>query len=687
MAKGAVATYAFSNVTANHTIAATFTLNAFTIVASAGTGGTITPTGNVPVNCGASQSFTIAASSGYTIAAVTVDGVGRGAVASYTFSTVAANHTIAATFTAASGLTELVRLRADLASGSGPLTTYHSPWVDLTGNGHDATLEDFYGTLESGWVGNGTVASPYALKFGAYDTWVSDRASIPAASVPELQTVGPVSAELWFKTGNNAASDRSEYLLEWVQQPGTPANPATEGLGMSIAIQNGHLQVYLNPWAQVADVTPNTWYHVIVAKDAGQVRVYLNGQPVYTGADPHNGIQQSVIAIGASAYHTFSGTHVSSGVFDDWFTGSIAQVHIYRGAFTDAQANAEYLANSALYLPQAPLPTATEVLCYRADQANGTGPYTIPSATSPWVDLISPRNNGDLLNFNGFSKGWRGNGTPASPYRLEFDGTNDLVRVPAGTVAELMDAPSLSMETWVRPDNASSTSYQYVTQWLEGFVTSPGMEVAVQNGYLQIYLGWNTQWVNLAPVTTGTWYHVAIVKQPGLIQAFVNGALVYSGGVPDLGVPATEITIGASTYNGAGQYADFWSGAIAQYCLWRGAMTPAQVQAEYAADAAKYGATTAVDPQQAAAFALEGLAPNPASRELNVVFALPSSAPATLEMVDVGGRRVAGREVGSLGAGRHVVKLGNAHAVPAGVYWIRLTQGGQTLTTKAAVIR
>jgi hypothetical protein len=79
---------------------ATLTVNVptYTITASAGTGGTISPSGSVTVSQGASQTFAIAASSGYQIAGVTVDGTSVGLVSSYTFSNVTANHTIAATF-------------------------------------------------------------------------------------------------------------------------------------------------------------------------------------------------------------------------------------------------------------------------------------------------------------------------------------------------------------------------------------------------------------------------------------------------------------------------------------------------------------------------------------------------------------------------------------------------------------
>ena len=70
----------------------------YTIIASAGANGSISPTGSVTVNSGTSQTFAITANSGYHIADVLADGASVGAVTSYTFNTVTANHTIAAGF-------------------------------------------------------------------------------------------------------------------------------------------------------------------------------------------------------------------------------------------------------------------------------------------------------------------------------------------------------------------------------------------------------------------------------------------------------------------------------------------------------------------------------------------------------------------------------------------------------------
>jgi hypothetical protein len=72
----------------------------FTITSSADSNGLISPSGDVSVTSGADQSFSISPNSGYQISDVLVDGSSVGAVSSYSFTGVAAAHTISAVFSA-----------------------------------------------------------------------------------------------------------------------------------------------------------------------------------------------------------------------------------------------------------------------------------------------------------------------------------------------------------------------------------------------------------------------------------------------------------------------------------------------------------------------------------------------------------------------------------------------------------
>lgn len=66
------------------------------------TGGTIAPAGTSSIRSGSSLTVSLTPATGYVISAVSVDGKNIGAVNSYTFSNVAANHKIAAMFRAVS---------------------------------------------------------------------------------------------------------------------------------------------------------------------------------------------------------------------------------------------------------------------------------------------------------------------------------------------------------------------------------------------------------------------------------------------------------------------------------------------------------------------------------------------------------------------------------------------------------
>ena len=71
----------------------------YTIKATAGTGGSISPSGNVSVREGRDQTFTITPDKGYAVSNVKIDGRSIGAVKSYTFENVRRAHAIEVSFT------------------------------------------------------------------------------------------------------------------------------------------------------------------------------------------------------------------------------------------------------------------------------------------------------------------------------------------------------------------------------------------------------------------------------------------------------------------------------------------------------------------------------------------------------------------------------------------------------------
>ena len=86
-------------------------------------------------------------------------------------------------------------------------------------------------------------------------------------------------------------------------------------------------------------------------------------------------------------------------------------------------------------------------------------------------------------------------------------------------------------------------------------------------------------------------------------------------------------------------------------------------------------------------FALRPVGANPVIGALRVALALSTDQPALLEMLDMRGRRLVARDVGALGAGGHDVDLGDTRSYAFGVYILRLSQLGRSVTSRVVLVR
>ncbi|NOY24225.1 MAG: hypothetical protein GXO70_12055 [Acidobacteria bacterium] len=119
-----------TNVVADMNITANFTIQTFTLTASAGANGNISPSGTMAVNYGDSQTFLFSPDVGYHVSDVMVDGTSMGAPGHYTFVNIQANHTLSVTFSA--NIPPVIdSFTADGSAGNAPLT------VNFTCMAHD----------------------------------------------------------------------------------------------------------------------------------------------------------------------------------------------------------------------------------------------------------------------------------------------------------------------------------------------------------------------------------------------------------------------------------------------------------------------------------------------------------------------------------------------------------------------
>jgi len=96
----------------------------YAITASAGTGGSISPSGDVTVNIGDSKTFNFYPSSGYKIEKVIVDNLSVGAPTYYQITGITSNHTISVTFTQITGTTFPITITQGVGGTNPPPGTY-----------------------------------------------------------------------------------------------------------------------------------------------------------------------------------------------------------------------------------------------------------------------------------------------------------------------------------------------------------------------------------------------------------------------------------------------------------------------------------------------------------------------------------------------------------------------------------
>jgi len=124
--------------------------------------------------------------------------------------------------------------------------------------------------------------------------------------------------------------------------------------------------------------------------------------------------------------------------------------------------------------------------------------------------------------------------------------------------------------------------------------------------------------------------------------------------------------------------------------IWNGTSVSAPPYSGAAPDlgAHETGSPVSVGDRSAAAeLVLIGVRPNPSRSGFAVAFSLAGAAPARIEVLDLQGRRIFARELEGLGRADHVVALPETRALPAGVYVVRLSQGGRSRSKLAVVVR
>lgn len=201
----------------------------------------------------------------------------------------------------------------DGAYGAPPFTDCTQTWTDLSGASYDGTLVTLScNQSDSGWVGSGTTASPYALALDGTDYVTT---TLDAQNSAMAQTTW----EAWiYPTRLNHGTRQTIFSVD------------DGGFDRSLLIEQSTSDISAFTGAgiyQAAALSANNWYHVVVVYSATDIKVYVNGTAYSFGS--------AFTGAGATTRRFTIGTNPS--FTNEAFKGKIAMVGVYTRALSQSE--------------------------------------------------------------------------------------------------------------------------------------------------------------------------------------------------------------------------------------------------------------------------------------------------------------------------------------------------------------
>jgi hypothetical protein len=283
----------------------------------------------------------------------------------------------------------------------------------------------------------------------------------------------------------------------------------------------------------------NTWFHLVVTRQSGTLRVFLDGVLKYTAASSTNYSTTGVAYIGGIAGFTQSWHGYLSNM--RVVTGSVPTS--YQTSSTTIGATIFTTPISALSLSSQGQSDATVFLTNHVNRFidGNTTPLTITIGNTPKVQAFSPfRNSGTY--------------TPAthggSAY---FDGTGDYLTMPVNAATDLTQG-DFTVEAWIYRNVAGAIHNIYSNR---GAASTDGLEFRVNaDNTLQVfYTGSGNTITSTLTILAGQWCHVAAVRIGSAVYLYINGLQAGTTSISNGTVGTGTTKIGAdngsaNTFNG-----------------------------------------------------------------------------------------------------------------------------------------
>jgi hypothetical protein len=335
-----------------------------------------------------------------------------------------------------------------------------STWTDSSSNSNNGTIT---GATFDSELGNW-------LNFDG----INDYVSIPSTSTTPVDfSAKNYTIEAWVNTSNI-----NHLNLQILSKYGT------SDLARSIVFSIENASKKLRLLEKVGSVShyhlgstvlvQDKWYHVLVTRSSGEVKLYLNGEldnTVSTTVTPNNAGNQS-ISIGRHDAQT-----------PKFFHGKISQVRIYSSILTQAQVRQNYN-------------------------------FTKPNYPNGYDGLLGGGTTSKKPTWN--SGGY-----------FTFDGSNDEVSLNSGNTIPASTFNNCTFEYWIKLDNLLETRHLYFHDYTSNNVNLIGLSRSNTNNKLMVF--GSTGHINIARGNTdlvaNIWTHIAVTLTSSQLKIYINGQL------------------------------------------------------------------------------------------------------------------------------------------------------------------
>lgn len=265
-----------------------------------------------------------------------------------------------------------------------------------------------------------------------------------------------------------------------------------------------------------------------------------------------------------------------------------------------------------------------------------------------------------------------------------FNGSNSYISVPASAS---LNSPTTgcTQAAWV---------YLYGTSLVgSGFNPLLMKSLTTENGFMYRmianpdYIGaafntWNTAMSAAQATPLNQWHHVATVFNGSTVRYFYDGAFIGTQPmVMTITADNRPLTIGADT---PGVF-EIFNGKIDDVCIYNRALSDADIL--QLKNQTTVSAVSGLTPR----LTIGRVVPNPANAESRLDFTLSGTEHVDIAVYDVTGRRVRNLESGVLGAGQHWTlwdgRTANGFAAASGIYFFRLSTGGENFVARIVRVR